>query len=139
MKQKRDELESELRSLIPAAPSDRMVNGIADQLAPAPHSTAEQPSWTFGAIAFAVAACLALVIIWYPRSTETTENPSLAPVSSQREALLAKPPTMLAYRQVLVESPDAVDELLDRHAARLLVASSSGEGMSSLLQDLMSN
>ena len=50
-----------------------------------------------------------------------------------------QPPTMLAYQHALGQSPDDLDELLDRHAASLLIAGSSSNDIGSLYQDLMLN
>ena len=115
-----------------------MAQGIADRLATTPPLAVEQSSWKWGAVALAVAACVAIVVLWYPRSSEMTGGSSLPQAGKQLYAELP-PPTMLAYQRMLVESPDALDELLDRHASQLLVASSGSNVTASLYQDLMTN
>ena len=135
MTKTRDELEDELRSLVPSTPSNRVVDGIAERLTTTPTSSVEQDSWKWGAIALAVAACLSVVILWYPQSTKLTDGPSLPSVDTQFSEL--PPPTMLAYRQVFFQSPDALDELLDRHATDLL--SPSSDDTAGLFQNLMAN
>ena len=42
------------------------------------------------------------------------------------------PPTIMANQHVLGQSPDDLNELLDRHAASLLAASSASDDIGSL-------
>ena len=135
MKKSRDELEAELRSLMPSTPSERVIDGIAARLS-ATTSSSEQDSWNWGAMALAVAACVSFVILSYPRSTDTTSGPPLPSVGPQVQSSQLPSPTMMAYRQVFLESPDALDQLLDRHASHLLASNSSGNEMEMLVQDL---
>ena len=79
MNQAFDDLESELRSLGPRQPSDRVRRGIADRLAqePAQTPTARTRVWRIGLAALALAAGVAIVVYsWWPSEQESDALPS---------------------------------------------------------------
>ena len=137
----RRDMESELRSLLPKAPSDRVLNSIASQLAPTMRTTRWGNAQAWGAVALAVAASIAIAVSWWPQPGKIpTPSPALPIVDRQPQGPLEMPPpTMLAYQHVLRQSPEELNELLDGHAASLLVAGSPSDGIGSLYRDLMPN
>ena len=141
MKRMRQDIESELRSLLPKAPSDRMLNSIASQLAPTRRTMRWANAWTWGAAVLVVAAGITAAVLWWPEPREIPgPSPSLPVVDRPTQGHPElPPPTMLAYQQVVGQSPDGLDELLDRHAASLLVAGSPADNVGSLYQNLMRN
>jgi hypothetical protein len=121
-----DALEAELRSFRPVAPSRAAADSIARELArdgPVRHRL----RWFIGPAAAAAACVVAGVVLWrvtHPldvqrpvrmASTTTTVSPPSVPNDRDEDR-----PSLSNYRRALAVSPAAVDELLDRHAARLL-------------------
>ncbi len=141
MKRSRRDMESELRSLLPKAPSDRVLHNIASQLGPTRRATHWGNAWAWGAVALAVAASIAVAVLWWPQSGKIPgPSPSLPVVDWQPQGPPEMPPpTMLAYQHVWRQSPDELNKLLDRHAANLLVAGSPSDHVESLYRDLMPN
>ncbi|HJN08653.1 MAG: hypothetical protein QGG09_18990 [Pirellulaceae bacterium] len=97
--------------------------------------------WAWGAIGLAVAASFAIAVVWWPQLGEIPGPSPAQPIVDRppQGASEMQPPTMLAYQHALGQSPDDLDELLDRHAASLLIAGSSSNDIGSLYQDLMLN
>lgn len=141
MKRTRQDLESELRSFRPQSPSDRVLNRIAGQLGPTPRTKRWANVWTWGAAAVALAAGIAIALLWWPQPSEVPgPSPSLPVVDRDTLGPPELPaPTMLAYQRVLGQSADELNELLDRQATSFLAASSPSDDIGSLYQDLMPN
>jgi hypothetical protein len=123
-----DPFEAELRSFRPAAPSRALSDRIGRELAAGTRSI--RPWQWFAGTAAAVAASLVVgVAAWrvtHPYGgNEIRPTPPMAmtthPVPSVPNAAEDDDrPSLASYRRALSRSPGAVDELLDRHAARLL-------------------
>jgi hypothetical protein len=121
-----DPFEAELRSFRPVEPSRAVSEYVGRELAA--DSRPIRPWGWFAGAAAAVAACLlAGVAVW--RVTRSYDGTGPRPIVSV--ATLPAPsaterdddddrPSLASYRRALSRSPAAVDELLDRHAARLL-------------------
>ena len=93
-------------------------------------------------IVLAVAACVVVVLLvgrsWLAdNSPETVDD-----ASERRKGTPMLPPsdltgpTLWAYREAAQQSPEALDELLDRHARQLLRPSSEAE-LAALWQELL--
>ena len=123
-----DPFEAELQSFRPLAPSRALSDRIGRELATSSWSI--RPWQWFAGTAAAVAACLVVgVAAWRmthpydgneskPRSAvviSTRPTPSVPNASEDDDR-----PSLASYHRALSRSPGAVDELLDRHAARLL-------------------
>ena len=125
-----DPLEAELRSYPPVAPSRAVAENVARALAG--EGRRVRPWRLFAGAAAALAACLVgAVAVWHVSHSSDHSAPgnivSLAthPATSATKAtggnqLDDDRPSLASYRRALSRSPEAVDELLDRHAARLL-------------------
>ena len=123
-----DPFEAELQSFRPAAPSRALSDRIGLELAAGTRSI--RPWEWFAGTAAAVAACLVVgVAAW--RMTHPYGGNEIKPGSPVVIATRPAPsipnaagdddrPTLASYHRALSRSPAAVDELLDRHAARLL-------------------
>jgi hypothetical protein len=139
-----DELESELRSLRPTAPSERVRRGITGQLASGRRPTARTNAWVWGALALAIAAGLTAAIVYWPAAKEVRPpGPGDDMVQARPEmdpwTEVHPPPTLLAYHQVLGESEASLDDLLNRHAASLLVGGDAGSEFGSLVREVDQN
>ncbi len=141
MKRTRQDVESELRSLLPNAPSDRVLDSITSQLAPTRRTMRWENARAWRAVALAVAASIAVAVWWWPQPGKIPgPSPSLPIVDRQpQETADMPPPTMLAYQHVWGHSPEELDELLDRHAASFLVGGPPSDDIGSLYRDVMSN
>jgi hypothetical protein len=121
-----DPLDEELRGFAPAAPSPGLFDRVAREL-DAPGRPLRLRPWIAGAVA-AMAACLIITaFIWRAhrpgavdpvRIASTLPAPMLGPDADDR-------PALATYHRALSGSADALDDLLDRHAARLLPAGGS--------------
>ena len=122
-----DSFEAELRSFRPAAPSRALSDRIGRELAAGTRSI--RPWQWFAGTAAAVATCLVVgVAAW--RMTHPYDGNESKPRTPVVMATRPTPfpnasedddrPSLASYRRALSRSPGAVDELLDRHAARLL-------------------
>jgi hypothetical protein len=116
-----DPLESELRSFRPTDLSPEVYARVASKLLP---SRSHGRLWMAAA---AAAACLfAAVGLWHTRHPGDGPAPrqlaslATAPVAATNRADADEPPSLANYRRALSASPAALDDLLDRHAARLL-------------------
>jgi len=140
MNQTFDDLESELRSLRPRQPSDRVRRGIADRLAqePAQTATAGTRVWRIALAAVALAASVAVVVfLWRQPAKEPDIVPGPLVVVEPTDT--APPPTWLAYRQVLGRSDESLDDLLDHHGDSLLTSGQQSLDIGSLYQELLPN
>ena len=112
-----DPLEAELRAFQPPEVSAELRRRIARRLA---GSTAKKDRrlWRIALVGGLVAACLGgLFLAWGGRSAgnrPAVVGPLIAPPGRTEDAL----PSLRAYRQALARSPEDLDALLDRHAAR---------------------
>lgn len=123
-----DPLEAELTGLRPVRPSPALRGRIGRQLGERPRPALPWRLVVAGGMA--VAACLVVTAILWRSSTRPAPTPGprevvLQPPPTSRQVAAAwdaglPPPTKRAYQQALARSPEAMDELLDRHAARLL-------------------
>jgi hypothetical protein len=109
-----DPLETELLALRPRAPSAELKRRVVDRL----DTFARQPThrpWEIALAGALAAACLAAIALW--RNDPQGES---KPVAGQRGAPAADRddagPTVLAYRNALVRSPEDFSALLDKHA-----------------------
>jgi hypothetical protein len=149
MNNPRHDLESELRSLRPQAPSDRVHRGIAEQLAATARVRAVNNFWAWGGAALAVAAGLTALVIFWPGPTKKAAAPGAQIVVVPEEVKppprvdplpeAPPPPTWMAYRHELSESVESFDALLDKHAASLLGGGPSGPGSGPLFQKIYQN
>jgi hypothetical protein len=140
MNQAFDDLESELRSLRPRPPSDRVRRGIADRLAQEPvhTATARTRAWRIALVALALAASV-VVVIYSSRPREKGPDAIPGPVVVVEPTETTPPPTWLAYRQVLGQSDESLDDLLDQHGASLLTSGQQSSDSGSLYQELLPN
>ena len=118
MTDERDPLEQELESLRPLGVSPRLRRGITSRLAEEGGARRSRRRWAVIPLAGLAAACVALAALAWPRMHENPRPervavqppPPLRPVESRL-------PTAQAYQQAWVESPEALDALLARHAS----------------------
>ena len=123
-----DPFEAELRSFQPAAPSRALSDRIGRELATDTRSI--RPRHWFARAAAAIAACLVVgVAAWrVTHPYDGNESKPRPPVVMATHPTPSVPnaaadddrPSVASYHRALSRSPGAVDELLDRHAARLL-------------------
>jgi hypothetical protein len=116
-----DPLEAELAALRPHEPSLALKQRIAEHLdvVPAIESAPRRRTvrW-IGAVGGGLIAAGLVAVVFWRRGDETIEPP--APDVSAPAAAAAfddSLPSFWSYRTALAESPQAVDALLDRHAA----------------------
>ena len=113
-----DPLECELESLRPAELPAEMVDRIGAAVAGPRH----RGLWLIPAAA--AAAGIVLAMTWHTFVKEITLPPT--PVVTTTRASPAEEggdwPALFAYRRAITGPPDALDELLERHAARALPA-----------------
>jgi hypothetical protein len=131
----RDPLEAELESLRPAALPAELVARIASELEEPLRSPRFRLWWIPAAAA--VAACVAIAAaVWRaktpgpgPVRTIVDTMPVAPPNSGAGEDL----PALATYHRALAGPPAALDELLDRHAARSLSGGSRSTAGTGLL------
>jgi hypothetical protein len=113
-----DPLETELRAFHPPEISAELRQRIAWQLARS--SARRKPQRRAIVLSGGLAAaCLAGLILWWERGHGTSGPPVIAgprntPAIHPDDAL----PSLRVYRQALARSPEDLDALLDKHAAR---------------------
>lgn len=151
-----DELESELRSLRPNAPSDRVRRGITEQLSATPQTGMKNNAWVWGAVAVAIAAAVTFAIVSWPGPDEihppghgvpiVDQSPDVKPPTDVKPPPdvdtpieMHLPPTWLAYRHRLNESVESLDELLDEHANSLLAGDPSTADTDLLFDEVYQN
>jgi hypothetical protein len=136
-------MESQLRSLRPSPLSESLRDDIAGQLASKQRKDRRRSQWIWSSVALAVAAGFAVAVFTLPRPEDDSQrSASLQPVRIDRSAVAVvenAPPTMLAYGHVFGRSPEDLDQLLDRHAATLLVAGPPSDDIGSLYADVFRN
>jgi hypothetical protein len=127
-----DSLEAELRSFAPAAPSREFFDRVGRELdRPAlPSRPVRLRPWVAGAAA-ALAACFVVAaVLWRGHtSVEFTPTPIASTVPSWPVTDAGDDrPALATYRRALFGSAGALDDLLDRHAARLLPGAGGSAG-----------
>ncbi len=133
-----DELESELGSLRPRQPSERVRRGIAHRLAEPPPRVVTRALWAWSGAALALAASVVIAVSLWPRAENAPNvrrNPIVAGSNPMKPDEL--PPTLLAYYQVFRESDEKLDTLLDRHGAILLTAGNGAADSGSLWKEML--
>ncbi len=140
MNQEFDDLESDLDSLRPRQPSERVRRGIADRLAqePTQPATARSRIWRIALVALALATSIAVVFYSLRPSGQSPEAVP-DPIVTVEPTETTPPPTWLAYRQVLGRSDEGLDDLLDHHGVSLLTSGQQAEDFGSLYQELLPN
>jgi hypothetical protein len=107
----RDPLEAELEALTPREPSPELRRRVSERLAVTP--AARRQLWRSEAVLALAAAVLAAIGLSLPRPAVNVRPPDPPAV------VRADPgPSLAAYERALARSPEALDALLDRHAAR---------------------
>jgi len=118
-----DALEAELQSLRPADASLELHHRVGRALSS--HAGTPRGRLWLAAGALAAAACIvigaavALRGIGTPRPIETRIASTL-PATESIDNIDDDRPALASYRRALSRSPDNLDDLLDRHAARAL-------------------
>ena len=128
-----DRLEAELSSFPPVPPSPGLAQQIGRQLAdePArPLRVGAARRWLLAGLAAAACGTLAAVL-WregdggMTRPPEVVVTPPVGTVPNTAGPAEVPPPSRAAYQQALSRSPEALDALLDSHAARLFPSTGS--------------
>lgn len=131
--QRPDSLEAELRALVPAEPSvglrDRVGRALSAHAVPT-RSVSARPArrWYVGGLA-AAACVVAATVVWRVNRREThvaVPIASTAPAPDTTGTVDDDLPALAVYRRALGDSPAALDQLLDRHAARSLGGGARG-------------
>jgi hypothetical protein len=118
MTEKVDPMESELRAFRPREVSPGLKRRIAEQLVVAPRVNRRAKvrlSWSAVLAGGWAAACLAAALVGrnWSGDVHRTNLPVVAAVQDAQHV----PPTLLAYSRAAHRSPEALDSLLDKHAA----------------------
>ncbi len=126
-----DELGNELRRAVEdilgdEPPEDLMRRTLDRVRAQKPTVGRTMKRWfgLAGALAAAAACVAVLALVWQPRTVER-RHPEQGPWRSIAQAPVDaddRLPTLWAYRQASLDSPEALNAMLDKHAARLLPA-----------------
>lgn len=113
-----DPLEAELRAFHPPEVSDELRRRIAIRLT---GSTAKKNRrlWKIALVGGLIAACLGGLLLgwgggWMTPDQPIVGGPQIRPPVQTDDPL----PSLRAYRQALARSPEDLDALLDKHAAR---------------------
>jgi hypothetical protein len=120
-----DPLESELAGLYPAPPTQRLRQGIAEQLDPTCSSTIP-PSWKLIVAATVLAACILAAVLLH----STNQAPQHGIVDQPESPVLEQQrvrgpfdralPTLWAYHTALHQSSQDLDDLLRKHSGLVL-------------------
>jgi hypothetical protein len=107
-------LELELREMRPRGASPELKRRIVEQLESRRTLEAHR-SWGVALAGGLAAACLAAISLWW------SDDPREKPIENGYGPLAVSPdvdlgPTVLAYRQALVRSPQHFNDLLDKHS-----------------------
>jgi hypothetical protein len=122
-KEARDPLEAELELMRPLDLPPALFARVGAALAP-PITTRRPRAWWLGAVA-AAAACVGLAaVVWRTtRPSDVGDPPTIVrtlPTAPDASAPDSEPPALATYHRALAGTPEALDALLDRHAARSL-------------------
>lgn len=109
-----DPLEVELAALQPREISAELERSISRRLPAVP---ARRSDWAFAGYGGLAAAALALALL-----LRHTSSPSPATFNGEKQPWPQQSgddslPTLLTYQRVLAKPPEALDKLLDKHAA----------------------
>ena len=121
----KDPLQAELEALRPAELPPGLEQRVGRELAARRPVAWRIGSWLVGAAAVAAAAVVVAALAWRVlRPTPRETGPLAVGPSATTRALVetddADRPALATYRRALAGPPGALDELLDRHAARSL-------------------
>jgi hypothetical protein len=126
-----DPLERELFALRPRGMSVEARQRIAERLSPAPlrkRSTIWSSAWLRGALTVgAIAASVAVVVVWRGDARPSRPDMSVEEIDLRRAAAFDRSlPSIWSYGQAFMQSPQALDGLLDEHSIRSLQLNQSG-------------
>jgi hypothetical protein len=125
-----DPLELELSALRPRDISAETKQCIAESLSASP-SPDRRPirnaAWLRGALIIGtLAASLAAIVLWRGGARPSRPDASMENIELSRAAAFDRSlPSAWSYRQALIESPEALDGLLDAQSIRSLQADQS--------------
>lgn len=119
----RDPLEAELAAMPPAGLPPEMVDRVGRELSQ--RHTATRRRWVVAGAAVAASVLIAAAM-WPPvNPTDRGRVPGVTVATTTQTSPGddgTDGPALFAYRRALAGSPQELDELLDRHAARTLPA-----------------
>jgi hypothetical protein len=114
-----DPLEAELAALRPADLPPELIARVGRELSG--RQTPARRRWVIAAVATAACLLIAAVLLPLVKPTDTGRAPGVT-VAATTKASPAEDggdaPALFAYRRAIAGPPSALDELLDRHAAR---------------------
>lgn len=142
-----DELGPELREAVEAVSQDEPPADWAEETLNKLRQRSSMPArrhWQRVAtwLVLATAACLLIVVAlnrtWSPRDGQDIVQQAPGREDKTPELALSDPrePTLWSYRQAAQQSPEELDELLDRHAGQLLRPSSEAK-LAGLWEELL--
>lgn len=115
-----EEIEAQLRSLVPTPLSDEVEKRIAQQLVETdPTRNGKRAvEWFVRLVAMGMGIAL-FTTWWIPQPRH--EVPKMPAIAGKRLAgSETMPPTMLSYQRIFEESPEKLNDLLVKHATTLL-------------------
>lgn len=119
----RDPLEEELLAFLPREPSAELKQRIGDQLDSMPVAEPSRQVRRFrwvGALAGGVLALVLALVLWRASEPKTEmEKPSVLVQPLVDAPFDDALPSVWAYRSAFNQSPEALDDLLDKHAIRI--------------------
>ena len=125
MNTENDPLEAELAALRPCEPSPELHQRIAERLTetvqPRPLSqreSGESRPWIVALLAIAAAVVVAAAIFLPRRDDHEVIEPAAAPRPPLASALDESLPSMWQYRAAIYRTPNEIEAVLDKHAAR---------------------
>ncbi len=136
-----EELSGDLRDAVAEILAERMPGDLASRATAAARNcaTARRPARRAGLwVALSVAASIAAIALgWQTLRSRPARGPQTGPeprsiVAQPNEEPLSPGPTAWAYQRAANESPEALDELLDRHARQLLLPDPESAAASSM-------
>jgi hypothetical protein len=113
-----DPLEAELRSLRPADLPTELFDRVGAAVARRPR----RGLWLVPAAAAAAGIVLAIAWHLFVQEMPPARKPVVAATRASAEQGVGDGPALFTYRRAIAGPPDAMDDLLDRHAARTLPA-----------------
>ena len=137
-----EELEAELRSLRPRAPSVRVRQAVSEQLVRQTGAATRSNFRVWVTAVLALAAAVTGVIALWPRPMERGPRDGARQIVEQpteNEQDVNPLPTLLAYHRRMNESMESLDELLNQHARCLLAGTPSGFEEDPLIQEIYQN